>query len=644
MYFEDGVWNVVLWPSNTSNYKDEVRYLRSAVDKMMDDIETLRDESQDLSDLQIIVKKAELVEIALRELNRQVSREHGERGNLMTHLLDLYSGLFSELPGIYNGTLEKLQKEKDAMAERMVSADQNATEREQRAEEEVKSLKILLDMQQQWHTDVDAQIDHWKESVQSFKEKLKSELKMQKDQYEERIMDLQAQLDSAIAERDAYRSQIEWEQKSISDREAEVIEMRAQLKETKASLDERDQTLYTTRTHFERQFTFMREQMGQMLSKGGGDDNQLRDLTQYLPQRQGEQLPFLAKNEVNRRIMSIYIAKARHDAAYPKGTEPPLYKFVIKYHIATTFGYKAAVPAIWQFISSCSRYRHESTGVGIFMEQLENQSNMLPLIQYLAKLVQRDSIGENGLPRLTIPRCAEIAAKVLPESEIERLKRLVEKKIVNPKKGMFIDFDLFLQIVIDLTSDVTHDKKQRIMYQFEELLKQPNPVDWPSFNDFVTRFAPGFSNQKIGDLFITCIQSSLPDQSVTSQAFQLIVDQGIFEEFEADIGSDIDVANPDETAQFVNMRWVSDIETPVSNAITELRAERLAECHKYFNELCKINAHMKTPCSREDAGTGLSLLHQAALILIRYKFVKIARKDSLEAQKEVRKLVDLVWS
>ena len=82
----------------------------------------------------------------------------------------------------------------------------------------------------------------------------------------------------------------------------------------------------------------------------------------------------------------------------------------------------------------------------------------------------------------------------------------------------------------------------------------------------------------------------------------------------------------------------------MSNAITELRAERLAECHRHFNDLCKINTHMKTPCSREEAGIGLSLLHQAALILIRYKFVKIARKDSQEAQKEVRKLVDLVWS
>ena len=35
VYYENGVWNVVLWPSNTSNYKDEIRYLRNAVDKMM---------------------------------------------------------------------------------------------------------------------------------------------------------------------------------------------------------------------------------------------------------------------------------------------------------------------------------------------------------------------------------------------------------------------------------------------------------------------------------------------------------------------------------------------------------------------------------------------------------------------------------
>lgn len=53
---------------------------------------------------------------------------------------------------------------------------------------------------------------------------------------------------------------------------------------------------------------------------------------------------------------------------------------------------------------------------------------------------------------------------------------------------------------------------------------------------------------------------------------------------------------------------------------------------------------MKTTCSVDDAETGLSLLHLAGLVLVRYKFIKTARKDSIEAQKAVRQILDLVWT
>ena len=645
IYFEDGMWNVVLWPSNTSNYKDEVRYLRSAVDKMMDDIETLKHDSQDRSELTILAKKAELLEISLRELNRQVTREHSERGHLMSYLLDLYSSLFSELPALYNTTLANMRKENEEAKARMEAVEAEAIQREKKAETEVKSLQILLDMQKKWHADIDEQINKWQDAVKSFNDKLKSELKIQKDQYEEQLSELQGQLESACAERDAYRSQIEWEQKSISEREVEVIEIRNKLQETKALLDEREQTLYTTRTHFEKQFTFMREQMGQMQAKANNssDIEQLRSITEYLPEKE-EPPEFLPNDEVNRRIMDIYVTKSRHDGAYAQGLEPPLSKFVLKYYTASKSRYTAAVPVIWQFLASCSRYRHESLNVGIFMRQLEEQNDNLAIIQYMAKLVVKDPVGESGLPRMSIARCVELGARLLPPGEIEKMKRQIERKILDPKKGMAVDFDVFLQILLDLISDVNHGKRQRIMYQFRELENEAKAVDWPAFRDFITRFAPTFSTQKICDLFFEGVRSSLPTASVTASAFQLLVDKGTFEQLEVELGSDIEVANPAETAAFVNLRWISDILTPVTEAIAELRNERMAECHKLFCNLSRIKEQMETPCTQEDAGVGLSLLQLAALILVRYKFVKIARKDSLEAQREVRKIVDLVWT
>lgn len=646
MYFEDGVWNVVLWPSNSSNYKDEIRYLRSAVDKMMDDINTtVVDESEEIKGLQLVMKKAELLEIALRELNRQITREHSDRGELMTYILDKYTNLFNELPNLYNQTLADVQKDYLNIKKKLEDSEKNIKEREEKAAEEVNSLKILLDMQQQWHTDIESQIEGWQNSLHSFNDKLKSELKLQKDQYEDKIADLQLQLDSANAERDAYKSQIDWEQKGITDREAQVIEIQKQLDETKKLLEEREQTLYSTRAHFERQFAFMKEQMGQMLSKSSGtaDLDSLHVITQYLPPRQGEQLPFLPLNELNQRISDIYRTRTRHNAAYSPDCEPSLAKYVIKYHISIMFDYETAIPIIWQFLLTCSRYRHESIHVGLFMAQIEEQSNHLPLMEYMAQLVKNEPLSEIGLPRLSILKYANIASRVLPSEQIDDLKRLLERKIINPKAGQFLDYDIFLQIFLDLVTDYNHTRRQMILFSFNETLTQ-GKCGWPMFSDFVTRLAPYMSVQKIGDLFLDAVLSSLPSTSITPSAMQLIVDNGTFEHLQRILSDDLIIGNPEETATFVNMRWVSDLVSPVSKVINELRNEKSAECHTFFTKLNQIQEHMKTPCSVEDAGIGLSLLHLAGTVLVRYKFLKTARKDSIEAQKAVRQILDLVWT
>ena len=140
IYFKDGFWNVILWPSTTSNYKDEIRYLRNAVDKMMEDVETTPvDESENVKGLQVVMKKAELLEIALRELNRQITREHSERGELMTYILDKYTELFNELPNLYNNTIIEVQKEFNLMKKNMDQSSQSVQEREIQAAEEVRS-------------------------------------------------------------------------------------------------------------------------------------------------------------------------------------------------------------------------------------------------------------------------------------------------------------------------------------------------------------------------------------------------------------------------------------------------------------------------------------------------------------------------
>jgi hypothetical protein len=104
IYFEDGKWNVVLWPSNNSNFKDEIRFLSSAVDLMISEIEITEvdPEHSENTQLEMLAKRAELLEIGLDELNRQVTRENSERGILMSCLIQMFSGLLHEVSTIYN--------------------------------------------------------------------------------------------------------------------------------------------------------------------------------------------------------------------------------------------------------------------------------------------------------------------------------------------------------------------------------------------------------------------------------------------------------------------------------------------------------------------------------------------------------------
>jgi hypothetical protein len=102
--------------------------------------------------------------------------------------------------------------------------------------------------------------------------------------------------------------------------------------------------------------------------------------------------------------------------------------------------------------------------------------------------------------------------------------------------------------LIDLLADVNHNHLQRIRFQFKKLGNSGAPVDWPAVRDLVTRFPLSFSTQKVCDLFLDDIQANLSAVSVTSSAFQLLVDRGIFELVTTNLSDELVVANPDETA------------------------------------------------------------------------------------------------
>jgi hypothetical protein len=249
-------------------------------------------------------------------------------------------------------------------------------------------------MQNQGHTDLDTQIEQWKEDIGSFNEQLKQELNTHWSHYEEQIHDITLQLQVMTAERSGYKSQIDWEQRTLAAKEAQVIQMKKELEGLKSILDEREQTIYTTRAHFERQFTFMREQMSHMsngINLETSNDN-MANITRLLPPRT-EILPFLTLEEVNHRILDIYVSKLRHDSAYPDSLRHPLHRFVLKYYIAVTFCYQPVVQIIWQFVASCDYLQPASANIVVFVRQ--DEGAQLEVLEYLPFLTKRDPIISN---------------------------------------------------------------------------------------------------------------------------------------------------------------------------------------------------------------------------------------------------------
>lgn len=643
IYFRDGKWNVVLWPSNTSNYKDEIHYLDNAVQKMLDEIEVFEDnpEDPDNSKLNIVIKKAELVKIAMEELNRQITRENSERGILLGKLINLFVDVLNDIPNIYSRIIIAIKNQHEKEICDLQELNNKLTISVKSAVDELKSQKVLFNMQNQWHNDLEEQIDSWKESVSSFNDRLQYELNKIAVRYDNKISNLKIQLQSVISERDGYRNQIDWEGKNISLKEAEIITIRQQLEETKNLLSEREQTLCATKAHFERQFMFMREQINQLTRGNTIITSNVSKITAYIPPEHDSHLPYLDLSQTNIRIMEIYTAKIRHDFAYNEPT--PLYTFIIKYHIAKLYGYKNAVPVIWQFIRSCEKHKHESVNVSMFLNQIEEQTSNLNVIMCMAYLVQNEPKSEIGLPRLSVQKCVEIGKKLIPELDLNNLQMLCSKKVVNPRIDQSIDFDHLVNIIVDLYVDLRHTEGERLMCQFRELLAGNNDVDWVLFSNFVSRLSPEFSSQYIGDLFLDVVKDSLPNTSITEKAFQMLVNRGSFEKFRPAISDDFEVSNPEDVASFVNINWKNKFAEVVHETLVELKTEKQAECHRLFAQLSAISDQMKMSCSVADAAFCFSQLHLAAILLIRYKFLKIARRDAFTAQKQIDRVLDVVF-
>jgi hypothetical protein len=259
-------------------------------------------------------------------------------------------------------------------------------------------------------------------------------------------------------------------------------------------------------------------------------------------------------------------------------------------------------------------------------------------------MVKKEPISSNGLPQISLQRAEEIAVNFIPQATIAQLKYKLERKTIGyPGKPGTTEFDLYVQILLEVISGVRHEFRQRVLFQFNEICPKNGVVDWFAFRDLVLRFAPYYSTQKTCDLFLDGLHHSLPQTGVSARAFQLLLDAGEFEPLLPRWGDDYDMADTEEVAKFVNMKWCAGVRAAAEKVLQELRNERGTEFQKVFLELSKVCQELGDSCTKETSGWALSMLHMATLWILRYRFMQKLRRDSMDGCNEVRRLIAEVW-
>ncbi|EAY01251.1 hypothetical protein TVAG_027190 [Trichomonas vaginalis G3] len=613
-YNKDGLWNVVIWPSNNPDSREDVIHLSDAVRLMLDEIQgdmstyTEQTNTQDVQKskaaaaqlMQLFDRRTTLLKVALDELTRQVSKHCAERGTLLAFLVDNFLSAFKEIPNQYNNALRVMKKEIDQLK---VSLDAKNMELESQGKdlnERIQLMVIERRMEKEWHAQLEEQIKRWKTQIDNYKLKAQEQVKMERDMLEQQIENMRSIVRDLRLENDGLKTQTQFQRNELLKSEKRYADLEQQLQ----SMNKKNEKL---------QMQISKQQNGGTITtrsdhNDGNEEDANEEDQQYSTLADGSKLKQLLIEFPSQRQLQQMSTKDitsvsfnLFETMYNANTDMALDDFYATRLLLTEDTPQIAADTARCYLESmrqtCQQF-NLSQLVLDFMERKVNVSLFNVFLSLFGFFRAQPFQGNMNLdPQTDVPSVplslawnltTTMFTSPLGEATVKEINDEIkavaaEERGKEPVISIVYVFETVLKKCAEFYSKKCTDAQNNFTraysrYQRAILQKLPGAdttlprMDWRTFRDFMKQVRPELTIQELEEMFMEGTKFSDSIASVTSDAFDtLCVSRQVYVNKIKVPGSGKRLRYvPPDMLSIIETAWRSSLRTSVKKAITEL--------------------------------------------------------------------------
>lgn len=612
-YNKDGLWNVVIWPSNNPDSREDVEHLSDAVRLMLDEIQgdmstyTEQTNTQDVQKskaaaaqlMQLFDRRSTLLKVALDEITRQVSKHCAERGTLLAFLIDNLLSAFKEIPNQYNNALRVMKKEIDQLK---VSLDAKNMELESQGKdlnERIQLMVIERRMEKEWHSQLEEQIKRWKTQIDNYKLKAQEQVKMEREMLEQQIENMRSIVRDLRLENDGLKTQTQFQRNELLKSEKRYADLEQQLQsmnkkneklQMQISKQQNGGTITTRSDHNDAEEDYNEDDQQYSNLADGSKLKQL--LVEFPSQRQ---MPLLSTKDITSVTFNLF------ENMYNANTDMPLDDFY-----ATRLLLTEDTPQIAADTARCYLESMRQTSANFplaqltldFMERKVNNSLFNVFLSLFGFYRAQPFQGNITLdPQTDVPSVplslawnltttmftAPLGEATVKEINDEVKAVAAEERGKEPIISIIYVFETVLKKCTEFYSKKCTDAQNNFTraysrYQRAILQKLPGAdttlprMDWRTFRDFMKQVRPELTIPELEEMFMEGTKFSDSIASVTSDAFDtLCVSRQVYVNRIKVPGSGKRLRYvPPDMLSIIETAWRSSLRTSVKKAITEL--------------------------------------------------------------------------
>jgi len=658
VYNKEGLWNVVLWPSNNPDSREDVIFLSDAVRLMLDEIQgdiSINFDPNSTQDvqkskayashiMQLFDRRSSLLKVALDEITRQVSKHCTERGALLASVVENLFSTFKEIPNHYNVTLKILSKEIEQLKVALDAKNMELESQSKDLNEKIQLMALERRMEKNWHSQLEDQLKKWKQQIDNYKKKAQDQIQIERDMLEQQMKGLRNVINDLRVENDALKEQINFQRNEILKSEKKYAELDNQILSMKKKNEQLQIQISKSGNIPERPKNVIPKESidkdshnpeGVKLDFAQG--SKLKHLLlEFPPQRN---MPLLGLKDITQFVFGLL------DQLYLSKMFIPFDDFYAFRLIIAEDSPQNAADSARAVIESLNQTAGSFSLSQFALDLLKRKynSSLLKMIVYLFGFFRAQPFQgpivldpSNDVPTILLSHAVlmvqSMFSSILGDAQMKMLVDTLKSVSIEERGKEAL---ISMVTVLDLTSQKLNEffsKKSgevqanfsRTFMRFQRSIFSKlsgvdtsiQRMDWRTFRDFVKSIRPELDSQEIESIFIEGTNYSDSCVSITADAFDtLCVSRQIYVNNISIPGSGKRLRYvPPDIITTIESAWKSSLRSAVKKAITEL--SKNDQSQKSVITLRSLDQRLEESLKNSSAGPYcVQMLHEAATII-----------------------------